>query len=449
VKDKRKIPWNGEVLLATPSFPPVGGGRGIRWYQFIRLLAEKGWKFDVLTINTFMNGNALSSSIPINIRIYRTYPGFLYNLRKRTFHLQNNLKKREIYIPKSRIRTMLKHIYRRVLYPLLIPDEMVEWLPFSFGKMNRLMKEKKYRLVITSGFPFSSHILGYLIKRRRNVFWIADYGDPWSINIKKNPLSLRDRINRTIETKLLKQVDRVIVTNNEIKDAFQSTFPFLSDGNIHVIGQGCDPDLYARSPQITSDKFRIVYTGIFYSAEIRDHHPFFEALNSLRDLNLEVVIAGDISREEIEYCKSQDLDGLVRFLGSVPHTRAITCQEEGSLLLLFGNSSPLQIPGKIYEYFSACRPVLCISDTPENPDCQFVIKYNRGIITRNKPSNITSTVRKLYSLWESGNLDAQFNLKREGLEEFTWKSRSETMEKVIMELLGKKHLVEQTIRGSS
>jgi glycosyltransferase involved in cell wall biosynthesis/2-polyprenyl-3-methyl-5-hydroxy-6-metoxy-1,4-benzoquinol methylase len=431
------------ILLATPSFPPAGGGRGIRWNRFIKILDPKGWKFDVLTIDPFMikNGKTINHSLSSQIRIHRTFPGFLYSLRRRILKPQNDHMGWDNSSLQLNPRGMLKKIYQSIIHPFLIPDDMIEWLPISIGKANQLIKEKKYRLVITSGFPFTSHILGYFLKRRMNVFWIADYGDPWSIRVNKKPTSLRNCINRIIETRLLKKVDRVIVTNNAIKEAFQFTFPFLSEAQIRVIGQGYDPGLYEKSPQNTSDKFRIVYTGIFYNTDIRNHHPFFEALKSLIDLNLETVIAGDIGREDLEFVKSQGLEDIVQFLGLIPHSRAISCQKEGSLLLLIGNASPLQIPGKVFEYFAACRPILCISDTPENPDCQLVEKYNRGVITRNSSGNISNTVRKLHSLWESGNLDKQFNLKREGLEEFTWESRSETMENVIMELLGEKHPV--------
>ncbi|MCH7760958.1 methyltransferase domain-containing protein, partial [candidate division TA06 bacterium] len=403
--EKKKVRKKGDIFLVTPSFPPVGGGRGIRWIQFIRFLAQKGWKFDVLTIDPFVetDRNMLIKSLPPRVRILRTYPGPLYSLRKKYIPPKNELEKWKKPIFKLKIRVLLKGIYRKIFDPILIPDGMIEWLPFALIKGNQLIKENKYRLIITSAFPFSSHILGYLLKKRTKCFWIADYGDPWSIGHNINPSSLKEQINRRLESNLLKWMDRIIVTNEATKNAYLKNFPFLSDEKICVIGQGFDEELYHTIEPNTSNKFRIVYTGIFYNKEIRNHHPFFESLKSLSDLNLEIVIAGDVSTEDREIVRSQNLEEIVQFLGPIPHTQAISYQKGSTILLLIGDESPLQIPGKTFEYFAAGRPILCVSENPQSLACQYVKQYNRGFISLNKSNEISKTIRNFFSLWKSGN----------------------------------------------
>ena len=432
-----EVQKGGSILLATPSFPPAGGGRGIRWTQMIRHLSPKGWRFDVLTINPLLNQDRRASDQTLfpQTRIQRTSPGPFYSFRKNLLSPQSKSKDRNASSALMRFRSILKRGYRKFIHPILIPDEMVEWFPYAIKEGKEMMGEKRYFLLITSGFPFTSHLVGYFLKKRSGIYWIADYGDPWSIREDLHAPNWIKTFQRRLEAKLLKGMDAVIFTNEAVREAYSESFPFLPKSKLHVIGQGYDEELYRTREPIRSDRFQIVYTGILYNRSIRDHHPFLESLKSLRDLSFDLVVAGDISQEDEREFILQDSNISMKFLGSLPHSQVVSYQKGASILLLIENQSVLQIPGKIFEYLAARRPILCISDNPETVPSQFVRQYNRGFVTPNDPLKISEAIRELYHHWQNRNLDSLFHFNNISIEKFSWRSRSEQMEEVFKKIL--------------
>lgn len=148
----------------------------------------------------------------------------------------------------NRKETILRKIYRAVSH-IFIPDRMVEWLPFALREGKRLLNENEYRLIISSAFPFSSHIVAFFLKRGSSLPWIADYGDPWAC---RSSLLLE----RKIEEILVKSMDRVIVTTEETKRGYISCYS-LSENK--VIPQGFEEGHYNRIKPITSDNFKYIF----------------------------------------------------------------------------------------------------------------------------------------------------------------------------------------------
>ena len=173
---------------------------------------------------------------------------------------------------------------------------------------------------------------------------------------------------------------------------------------------------YEEIAPVTSGRFRLVYTGIFYR-DIRSPEPFFSALERLRDLDVEVVIAGSTNAE---WATATSRAGLqqVQFLEHVPHTYAIGLQKGASLLLLIGNDAPLQLPLKTFEYIGAKRPILCLRNGRNDQAADLIGPLRRGMVVDNRPECIAAAIRSAYGLWKRGDLESQFNL--DDLHEHTW-----------------------------
>jgi hypothetical protein len=101
-------------------------------------------------------------------------------------------------------------------------------IPWGYHTGRRLLKEINYDVIISSGYPFSSHLLGYLLKKRSGAKWIADYGDPWSFSPDTKLLPMKRReFDRRMERHILESCDKVIVTTMDTKDGFLANFEFL------------------------------------------------------------------------------------------------------------------------------------------------------------------------------------------------------------------------------
>jgi len=416
------------IILISYDFPPLSGPRSLRWLQFVKYLS-KDYLIDVLTIQPEKGyGNydrSLIYQIPKNVRIYRTYPGFIHRFSYRYLPLEKIKKVRKKSF-KIILRKGIKNIYKNILSPFLIPDKMVEWLPWGLKKAKNLVRKKKYDLIISSAVPFIDHLIGYFIKKKTGISWIADYGDPWAFNPFFPFPWRRHFIDCHLEAKLIKNMDNIIVTTKETADGFVKHYPFLDCQKITIIPCGYDYKDFQQVKPDKGKKFRIVYTGIFY----KDRSPDI-FLKSIKELNFdfELVIAGDISPEYIKIIEDLGIEEKVKLLGHQSHQQAIALQKGADVLLLLGWLKGYQIPAKIFEYFGACCPILSIKFDEKDIAARLIQKYNRGFIIYNNTKEIISAIKKMYNLWQKGKFESCFDLGE--LKEYSWDILAENLKKLI------------------
>lgn len=424
------------ILLISYNFPPIEGPRSLRWIQFTKYLVRKGYKIDVLTIDPEMSYGGYEKEsikmIPIGVNVCRTYPGLIYKFKYR-YLPSKEIKNQKNYktLFKAPLREMMKIIYQGIVEPILIPDNTIEWLPWGLGMVKKLIQENHYNLIISSAPPFTGHILAYFAKRKTGIPWIADYGDPW-VFYPVPKIMRHHLVSKWIESMLIKEMDYIIVTTNETKEGFVKYYPFLKKERIRVISQGYDPEEFKRIRPELGNKFRIVYTGFFYD-HIREPYTFFDAIKGLKDIELEVIVAGNIHSHHIKAAEEKGVIGKVIFLGYQLHERVIALQKGADLLLLLSNNSPYQLPGKIFEYFAASRPILVIRFVEKDIATRLIEKYSRGVVVSAKPEEIVSAIKKIYALWQKGKLDKQFQLKPMG--EYSWEYQVEKLENVIKNVI--------------
>jgi glycosyltransferase involved in cell wall biosynthesis len=433
---------NGKILLCAYYFPPIGTPRSYRWKEFVRCLSSKGWEIDVLTIRTTHKhpnyDPELLEHMPDGVRIFRTHLGIMHHLPglllSKTNGGSRNLLHRTLESMKQGAGRLLFDLYESGLKYLFIPDEAVIWLPFALLKGFALNKENRYEVIISSGFPFTCHIIGYILKRLNgDIPWIVDYGDPWVANPVLPMPKWRSYTDKKLESRILKSASRIVVTTRETKKHYLSLYPFLRNENIRVISQGFSPEEYNEVSPETTNKFRIVHTGKFYKAN--EPIIFFETLKQLKQIwkDLEIVIAASLVNDDCKiYAKNNDLSEIVRFVGFVPHQRAIALQKGASLLLLMGHRGGVQVPGKLYEYIAAQRPILSIKYDEADLGSKLVEKLNRGSTVQNNPQMIKSSLINLHNLWKNKNLDSRFNL--EYVDDYCWDKLGEKLDGIITEI---------------
>ena len=432
----------GRALLCLYEFFFSGRPQSLRWSESLRLLSQRGWEIDVLTIEPAEGHPQYNAEIkpfvPANVRVFKTYPGLIHSLRFARPLIGNS--------PLSRAKVLLSDLlnafyrtpwYNRTLRQILVPDDAVEWLPFALKAGRRIVE--KSDVIISCAPPFTSHVVGYLLKRLSKKPWIAYYDDPWTIGPwmfwVKGLRPVRRHLDRKLEEKLLRSTDKIIVVTEETKEAYLAHFPFLRPENLAVISYGFNAEEFRRVKARGSSKFRIVYTGFFYE---RDAHGFFRALKGLKDLPLEVIIVGNIDpavSQYLRYVEREELSPMVTFLGGQPHNAVISLQKGATVLLSFGWPGGLQIPCKIFEYIGAKRPVLAIRYDDKDAAAKLIMKLNRGIVVDNEPIKIEQAIRQLYKLWRTNTLVKRFNL--EPVEQFSWAKLGEKLEETILDTLGK------------
>ena len=148
--------------------------------------------------------------------------------------------------------------------------------------------------------------------------------------------------------------------------------------------------------------------------------------------DLEIVMTGTMVDSEYKgYIKNNGLSEIVRFVGFVPHKTAIALQKGASLLLLMGHRDGVQVPGKLYEYVAAQRPILSIKYEEADLSSKIVEKLNRGITVQNNPQMIKNALIHFHKLWKNKDLDRSFNLKH--VDDYSWDRLGNKLHEAILE----------------
>jgi hypothetical protein len=420
-----------KILLCAYAFPPIAGPQAIRWLQFVKHLSSKGWNIDILTVKPskgYPRYNVkLLEDLPNNIRIFRTYPGPLHRLVYGRYLSSSKSKTSQKIKPTSPRTLKLRKLYRGLSY-FLIPDRMIEWLPYALKKGKELLQKNQYDMILSSGFPFSTHVVAYFLKKISNLPWVADYGDPWGFHPSDDPKLIKF-LNRRMEEKILRNVDSIIVTTKETKDGYLNSYQFLPDDKIAVIPQGFDDRLYKKIRPITSKKFRIVFTGNLSYSD-REAASFFRALSMIDARNIEVVISGYTSPDLVMRIKrTAQIKNTIEILGFRQSEEIVALQKGGDVLISFGWRGGFQIPGKIFEYIAARRPILHVYYDDKDIGKRIIRKYNRGIAVNNDPVHISDKIKDLYRLWKEKKLQNGFDLSP--IDNFSWKKNGEKLEKTV------------------
>lgn len=120
-------------------------------------------------------------------------------------------------LKKVLIRLNLIRLSRYVFYPIFW-ESCALWPFTSFRTARKLIREENIGLVYTTSGPFSSMLLGCLLKVVLGVRWVADLRDPFTDGYMWVwPSKPHWYVSRFIERVLLRVADHVIVNTPEVE----------------------------------------------------------------------------------------------------------------------------------------------------------------------------------------------------------------------------------------
>ncbi|MFT5720524.1 MAG: glycosyltransferase involved in cell wall biosynthesis [Motiliproteus sp.] len=331
------------LLMIAFHYPPAGYGSGIhRTLAFANLLAAKGWRPCVLTLNP------------------RAYPGRCSGSEVRAAP--------EIKVLRAFALDSKRHLAIAGRYPefLALPDRWSSWIiPAVVRGLWEIRRQQATALWST--YPIASaHLIGLILKRLTSLPWIADFRDPMidaGYPISKN----QRRVAAWIEKQTLYAADYCVFTTQETRQHYQQKYPDLNHQHFRVIANGYDETAFAHAParQPSTGPVKILHSGLL-DPEDRDPQALFQALRTLIQHSglVEVVIWLRATGHDAQIQALIDqyaLSEYVRILPALPYHAAIAeMMSVDVLLLLQGSSCSTQIPAKMYEYFRSHRPLLAL-----------------------------------------------------------------------------------------
>jgi glycosyltransferase involved in cell wall biosynthesis len=353
-------------------YPPLGGIGSQRSQKFARYLPDHGWHPVVVTpeCGAYLVDHSLDDGQANGVDVIRT----------RYVDLSSNFKRvmggrgaaagsphgqaASAVAAGGGVANLLRRTVRSWVY---IPDGQIGWYPYAVRAGRRAIESQKVEAIYSSSFPVTAHLAACRLKAMTNKPWIADFRDLWTENHYADYSSaLRKRLDQMIESGLLEKAD-VLVT---VSDTWADTLRRLTNGKkrVEVIRNGFDASEFAGLARQRPNKWTITYVGNFYGAK-QDPTLFFEALcrviasGRVAKADVQLKIVGEPDAYAQEAVNRLGLTSVTHFTKFVSHSAALAEQVDSSLLLLIlhgDRSNAGHVPGKLYEYLGARRPILAL-----------------------------------------------------------------------------------------
>jgi len=354
-----------KVLIITYYWPPAGGPGVQRWLKFVKYLREFEIEPVVFTPSNAdypVQDAALLKELPEDIKVFRSPIFEPYRLARIISGKQTDRIRTGI-IPTER-QSFKDRILLWIRGNLFIPDARKYWVKPSVRVLKNMAKKEHFDALITTGPPHSVHLIGLKLKKQLAIPWIADFRDPWTSIGYHKQLKLNSAARKkhlSLEQEVLNAADEILVTSKTTKREFES----ITSKPIHVITNGYD-DGYEKKESLDT-QFTISHIGSLLSK--RNPENLWKVLGELVQDNpefrkrLQLQLIGLVSQEVLDSLEKYDLLGFIHRTDYVSHHEAIRYQKKSQLLLLLEIDSEETrgiIPGKLFEYLAARRPVLAV-----------------------------------------------------------------------------------------
>lgn len=437
-----------KILLIAQDFRPSASPQSLRWQYLARELAALGHEMHVLTAAVVPMEGAGLPTLPDEVRIHRSFSGPLAEYKAWRHRRRSggnpghavgaerscaDIGGQKVALPRKRAQRpqslnwkgklwnlggeclrAAERILDKVFSRCLFPDERAEWLPWGRRRLRGLLKEVSPDVVVSSHEPATSLMLG-LHAARRGYDWVVDLGDPVCASYTMNHWRRRAM---KLEGQVCQDAGMIFVTTAAMKDVLEERHG--KRARTVVIPQGFDASAsrVAPVPRKRSDPLILLYTGSFY--DFRTCDALLDAVISTPGVVLEVAT---VRAPTSLVCAARDYPESVKILGFIPHDEAIIRQAAAHVLINIGNAMSEQIPGKIYEYLGAERPILHISSLAEREDSAWHVidGVRRGIRCMDSPGEIADVLARLTSSDEM-EVDFKLDLSSSAVARYSWES---------------------------
>lgn len=242
-------------------------------------------------------------------------------------------------------QTAIHHVLNRTVGKYFwLPDRVL--IPMV---KKAIMKEGHIDCLITIAVPHVIHYAASLADLSKVACWIADCGDPFMLN----PFSKHPKYFEKYERKWCEKCNYITVP---VEEAINGYYPEYKN-KIKVIPQGFDFSSTKIAEYKKNEVPTFAYIGAVYPGN-RDPKLFLEYLKNI-DMNFKFKIFGSSWAYFEPY--NVLLNNRLEYCGKMPREQLIYELSKCDFLININNSSGVQIPSKLIDYYLSNRPILSIT----------------------------------------------------------------------------------------
>ncbi|HSL21148.1 MAG TPA: glycosyltransferase family 4 protein [Vicinamibacterales bacterium] len=387
------------ILIVSYYFPPDSAVGGLRAAKFARTLPEFGWQPYVLTVVDDARDQGIDAErlrglegVPITrVRGLPTLASLYVRARnglRGLFGMDRKAADSAATIPltpagRSPRETLAQRLKRYVVsLVVLLPDQAKNWSLASAVQAVRLVRRHDIDCILTSGPPFSTHLVGLIAKLFTRVRWLADFRDPWvemlPARFPETHSRVSDHLETWMEAAVIKRADRVLTTTERLRASLMGRFPGLQAEKFVCLSNSIDTGRFPVDEQVAKyGPLTITYAGTLYFD--RTPEPLFRAVGEL--IGNRAIRESDIRIKLVGRCQEVDgvdtrtiarrygLDAVVEVIEPVPYSEAIAIMRRSHLLLVIApDGHQLVVGAKLFDYLGSGSSILGLASEGATAD---------------------------------------------------------------------------------
>lgn len=378
-----------KVLIITYYWPPMGGGGVQRWLKTVKYLREFGWEPIVFTpenAEVSQLDPSLVKEVPEGIEVVRSNIWEPFDLYRKVLGKKKDEKIQPGFLQESKGNATLQKLSIWVRGNFFIPDAKMFWIKPGAKALVEYLRNNKVDVIVSTGPPHTTHMIARKAHRKTGVPWLADFRDPWTFIDFYDKLQLTkwaDARHRNMEKRVFKEASKVVC----VSWSWAKEFERIQKREVEVITNGFDPADFEGAGSVPLDKkLTITHAGSLNA----DRNPvsLWQALQNILEAqpdlrpHLELQMIGPMDVSAIEGIKNAGLEKQLNHIANLPHDEVVKRLMTSHLLLLPLNDTPNidgVVPGKLYEYLGAKRPIVCIGK-PTGDSARIINETGAGFV---------------------------------------------------------------------
>ena len=367
-----------KIILISYYWPPSGGPGVQRWLSLAQHIQDLGMDLTVIIPETPFYpqiDEGLFSSIPNKIKVVKVRSiEPLRWINRLSLGKSKNFSKGLI---SNENRSWIKKLVFWLRANYFFPDARLFW---SRSVIQYLKKEIEDPItLITTGPPHSAHLVGLRLKGLfEHIKWISDLRDPIADLGYLQLLPLTERTknrHQRLEKLIVTRSDAIVTTSFSLTKHLSERYKEYSE-KFKCITNGYDGSLIENN--LAPEGFYMVHSGSLFAHRnsVNLWRTISERVKTSKDwrAHLKIFLVGEVSQDVKNTLINLGLEPYVYFLGYQTKEYCEQLERKAACLLLLESSVSgynYAIPGKLFNYLKARRPILAIG--PENWDVQKIL----------------------------------------------------------------------------
>lgn len=370
------------VLVVAYHYPPEEGSCSEKNVRIVRELLDNDYSVVILTKSDGSTQKIINEN---NYTIIRTDNNGIFH--------RNTISASGISIPQKK---SLNRKIKRKISDAIIPDSVVDWIPEVKKTYHKYLDIfNKCDVILSISSPYSAHLVSAHLSKKLDVPMVMCYGDPWIYEPKRKRGIIRYNIEKRMEKGLLLRAKEILLITEWNKKKYHQLYEIPLDkiSTYHIGYDGSE--VLASAQHRESMTLKIIYGGSLDKVH-RNPEPFIRAMSKING-NIIAYIYNSDNENVSRLIKKYGVEDRVILKPLINSKEFYKKLYEMDVLLLFGNKTPFQVPGKIFTYISTKKTILYIKNNDSDADGtkKILNDYGNSLIVNNNSEEIIKCIKNL------------------------------------------------------